>query len=266
METEIGNTTKTRGGARQTEVKVGFRLTQREVALLEFVLDQKFASIDALYPRFYAVGESDSTRYAAERLQLLRRHGFLEATRVYTSPKLFYLASPLARDVLQAQRPDRRLLDPISSIDFRTFEHDWRVTLCRVAREKSGHARDWVSERRLKAEWARYSGVLAREYCPDGIYTNRRGEQVAFELELAPKTRERMSRKVTKFLDAMRHGSASGPFQRALFVACSPQVQKQIEGLVAPYPDQFRVMASAELVDGTTRHQQQTEESVKPIG
>jgi hypothetical protein len=74
-------------------VQLGFRLTGRELDLLEFVLDQKFAGIDAMYQRFYAVENSKSQRYAAERVQLLRRHGFLRAENVYTEPKLFYLTT-----------------------------------------------------------------------------------------------------------------------------------------------------------------------------
>lgn len=225
---------------------LGFRLTSREFELLEFVLDQKFAGLDALYPKFFQGAESRSERYAAERVQLLRRHGFLRAERVYTRPELFYAVTPLAHDVLQAQRPGRRLIDPIQAIDHRTFEHDWRVTQCRAYRERDGHARDWVSERRLKSDWALIRGKLSREYCPDGIYTNRRGERVAFELELAPKTKARHNRKISRFLDAMRDGE--GPFQRTLFVACDESVKRTLEALTRPYPEQFRVMSFSEVV------------------
>ena len=225
---------------------LGFRLTSRELELLEFVLDQKFAGLDALYQRFYASEGSKSTRYAAERIQLLRRHGFLRAENVYTQPKLFYLATPLAKDVLQSQRTGRRQLDPIESIDPRMFEHDWRVTLCRAYREGAGLAREWVSERKLKAEWARLSGKLSREYCPDAIYTNRRGEKVAFELELAPKTRERHAKKISRFLNVMQN--SAGAFRRTLFVACDPGVQATLESLVRPYPDEFKVLNFDQVV------------------
>ena len=254
--------TETMAGAKRSvetlkgseRVLLGFRLTSRELDLLEFVLDQKFAGIDALYQRFFTSDSSKSTRYAAERIQLLRRHGFLRAENVYTQPKLFYVASPLAKDVLQSLRPGRRQLDPIESIDARTFEHDSRVTLCRAHREGADIAREWVSERRLKAEWAGALGKLAREYCPDGVYTNRRGEKVAFELELSPKTRERHAKKISRFLDVMR--DSGGAFQRTLFVACDPGVKATLEGLTKPYPEQFKVLSFEQVVsparDGTT--------------
>lgn len=239
---------KTEAGDR---VQLGFRLTSRELDLLEFVLDQKFAGIDALYQRFYAVDGSKSQRYAAERVQLLRRHGFLRAQSVYTEPKLFYVATPLAKDVLQSQRPGKRQLDAVESIDPRTFEHDSRVTLCRAHREGSGQAQEWVSERRLKAEWATLSGKLSREYCPDGVYTNRRGEKVAFELELSPKTRERHAKKISRFLNVMKDGA--GLFRRTLFVACDPRVKATLESLTQPYPDEFKVLSFDQVVKpGTT--------------
>lgn len=232
------------GTARQREA--GFRLTAREIELLEFVLEQKFSGIEALYLKFFKTEGSQSTRYAAERVQLLRRHGFLRAERAYTRPELFYLITPLAHSVLQSQRPGRRLFEPVDGIDHRTFEHDWRVTLCRAYRERSGVATAWISERRIKAEWAIHAGHLTREYCPDGIYTNRRGERVAFELELAPKTRERYARKISRFLDVMR--DSSGPFRRTLFVACDPWVRTTIQALTTPYPDEFKVLGYEEVV------------------
>ncbi len=138
---------------RPTERLLPLRLTPREIDLLEFVLDQKFASLDALYVRFYQGVSSKSSRYAYHRLQLLKKHGFLRAKRVYTEPGSVYLASPLAHSTVQSLRPDRTISWPTEEIDLRTFEHDRRVTLCRVAREKNREVKDWLSERRLKQEW-----------------------------------------------------------------------------------------------------------------
>jgi hypothetical protein len=40
-------------------------------------------------------------------------------------------------------------------------------------------------------QWVR----LSREYLPDAVFTNRASDSVAFELELAPKTREWYAKK-----------------------------------------------------------------------
>jgi len=68
----------------------------------------------------------------------------------------------------------------------------------------------------------------------DGInLTIRRGERVAFELELAPKTRDRLARKISRFLDVMRDGA--GPFQRTLFVAYEVATARTLEAMTRPY-------------------------------
>lgn len=225
---------------------LGFRVTPREIELLEFVLDQKFASREALYLRFYQGKDSKSPRYAVERLQLLSKYGFLRPQRVYTEATTYYLALPLTQHTIQSLRPDRTISEPSEIIDLRTFEHDKRVTMCRVYREKKGEIRDWISERRLKQEWTAANGYrLSREYMPDAVFTNRTGGRVAFELELAPKTRERYAKKVSRFLEVMRSGG--GPFTRTLFVACSENVYQMLLSVTRPY-DEFRVLRFEEVV------------------
>lgn len=227
------------------------RLTPREIELLEFLLDQKFGSLEALYLRFYFSEGSTSSRYAYHRLSLLQKNGFLIPVRVFTESKYYYLASDLAHAVVQGQRPERKVSPPVSSIDLRTFEHDKRVMLARVHREKKGEVRDWLSERRLKQEWTTESGYrLAKEYMPDAIYTAKAGHRVAFELELAAKTRERLTRKVSRFLEVMK--SPNGAFSRTLFVACSEPVYQMLASVTRPYPDLFKVMRYEELVPSKT--------------
>lgn len=231
---------------------LGFRLTPREVELLEFVLDQKFASRDALYFRFYQGTDSKSSRYAVERLQLLSKHGFLRAQRVYTELSTYYLALPLTRDLLSQLKPERAFSEVTQTIDLRTFEHDKRVTLCRVVREKKGEVTHWLSERRLKQEWTAANGYrLAREYMPDAIFTNRAGGRVAFELELASKTRERLAKKVSRFLEVMK--SPDGAFSRTLFVACTEPVYQLLLSVTRPYPELFKVQRYEEIVPPTSK-------------
>ncbi len=239
-----GSSVEKRG--RPTDRLMPLRLTPREIELLEFILDQKFASLDALYVRFYHAESSKSSRYAYHRLQLLSKHGFLRAKRVYTEPGSVYLATPLAHSTVQSLRADRTVSWPSEEIDLRTFEHDKRVTLCRVQREKNRELKDWLSERRLKQEWSTANGYrLAREYMPDAIFTNRAGGRVAFELELAPKTRERYAKKVSRFMEVMK--SPDGAFTRTLFIACSEPVYQMLLSVTRPYQE-FKVSRYEEIV------------------
>jgi uncharacterized membrane protein YdbT with pleckstrin-like domain len=103
-----------------------------------------------------------------------------------------------------------------------------------------------LSERRLKQEWTAASGYrLSREYMPDAIFTNRAGGRVAFELELAPKTRERYAKKVSRFMEVMK--SPDGAFKRTLFVACSETVYQMLLSVTRPYQE-FKVSHYEEIV------------------
>jgi len=227
------------------------RLTPRELELLEFVLDQKFANLEMLYLRFFEGKDSRSSRYALHRITLLKRHAFLCATRVHTETGSFYLATPLTHATVSQLKPERSISWPTEQIDPRTFEHDKRVTLCRAHREKRGEVTQWLSERRLKQEWSLANGYrLSREYMPDAIFTASAGHRVAFELELAPKTRERYAKKVSRFLEVMK--SPDGAFSRALYVACSEPVYQMLLSVTRPYPEFFKVMRYEEIVPPKT--------------
>ncbi|MFH1262731.1 MAG: hypothetical protein V1495_04735, partial [Pseudomonadota bacterium] len=123
------------------------RLTQREIEALRFTLEMKFASVEVLYRKFFKFENSTSSRYAYERVNLLRKHGYLIPIRIHTEWTVYYVGSRLACDVIQSEKPDASIPRPLPGIDIRTFEHDRKVLLCRVAREAIGNAQNWTSER-----------------------------------------------------------------------------------------------------------------------
>ncbi len=225
------------------------RLTQREIEALRFVLEMKFASVDVLYRKFFKFEHSSSSRYAYERVNLLRRHGYLIPIRIHTEGTVYFVATRLACDVIQSENPDASILRPLPGIDIRTFEHDRKVLLCRVARETSGNAKDWASERVLRQNWEVSAGSLPRELISDAIFTNRRGERVAFELELSPKETARYLRKVEQF--AIVTAREGGLFRRVLFVTCSPGVQRRLKEVCTPYGDSFFVVPFEEITGGS---------------
>ncbi len=226
----------------------GFRLTDRELEVLVFVLEMKFASVEALYRRFFQSKDSSSNRYAYERLNLLRKYGYLTPIRIHTEAGTYYVATRLARETLQGSFVNRCFVKPLLGIDVRCFEHDKRVLTCRVEREITGNAQDWTSERVLKHDWTKATDNLAREFMPDAIFTNRRGERISFELELSPKTTGRYLRKVQQFAHIVSDPNAL--FRRVLFVTCSRWVQHTLTGLCRPYGETFFVVPYEEIIGG----------------
>jgi hypothetical protein len=226
-----------------------FRMTERELELLGFVLEMKFASVPMLFERFYSFEDSSSDRYAYERINLLRKHGYLRACRVYTEAKTYYLATKLAYNLLSSRNPSRTLVKPIDSIDIRYFEHDKHLAFCRIAHEKAGRARDWVSERRLKHDWGSKYNSLARSFMPDAIYTNKQGDRVAFELEISPKGKMRHLKKILQFAHVIQN--PQGIFRRVLFVAFSPAVHATLTELTRGYgKENMWVMTYQQLTGG----------------
>src|ERR1035437_5652472 len=74
----------------------GFRLTERDYDIFGFLLDQKFASLEALYFRFFDARPAatdplpENLYVARQRLGILKRAGLVSTERVYSDPKSLF--------------------------------------------------------------------------------------------------------------------------------------------------------------------------------
>jgi hypothetical protein len=214
----------------------GLRLTDRDIDLLEFINDMRFVNLTAVHLRFFSqtrdAVKSKSSWWARERLSLLQRNQLINPCRVYTEGQSYYLVTALGVSILNSKRPIRVHAQAIERIDIRSFEHDKMILMSRIALELGGRADNWESERYLKAH-SSFEGSkrsLSREFQPDAIYTNRHGEQVAFELELSFKSKERYRRKIQTF--SRLEYERNPVFRRCLMVAASKPMQRLLKELV----------------------------------
>ena len=224
-----------------------FKITEREEKILRFVLEMKFSSVDQMYEKFFEMEGSTSSRYAYERLQKLVKAGLLSTQKIHTEDKTYYLITQKGYKLIAQKLSEDSLVRPIKRIDSRYFDHDLYVLKCRIFREKTGHASHWISERTLKHQWAVLSGGLSKIYMPDAIYTNKKGEKVAFEFELSTKAKNRYVDKVQKFAHLMK--KAGSPFQRALFVAYKKSVFEFLTEATSPYGNVFLVVKYSDFVE-----------------
>ena len=94
---------------------VSLRLTERDYEILHFLFDQKFASLEALYYRFFdcrkSLHELPPREFfvARQRLGLLKRGGLILTQRVYSEAKSVYLLSRLGLKALQGKLTRGRL-------------------------------------------------------------------------------------------------------------------------------------------------------------
>lgn len=93
------------GRGAQAGSRANFRLTDRDVEILGFLLDQKFASLEQLYFRFFdarkAVSEPlpPNLHVTRQRLQVLKRAGLVTSQRVFSEPRSLYLLSPFGYQI-----------------------------------------------------------------------------------------------------------------------------------------------------------------------
>lgn len=199
----------------KSDKSLKIRLTDRDFEIFGFLLDQKFASLEQIYFRFFdarkAVTDPMPTglHVTRQRLNLLRQAGFISTQRVYSEPRSLYLLTSLGYQVFRSKRPEAAFLSsPPKAIDFRNYEHDTKVNDCRIAIERTGKIIRWLPEKRLRSQGfeSEFSwDELPKELVPDGIFITSKGERVAFEIEATPRKKIRYEEKRDGFLSVM-HG------------------------------------------------------------
>lgn len=222
----------------ETAVKKGtphLRLTKRDEAILVFLLDQKFATIKAIYLKFFDQRKSSSEPVPSgfytvrQRLLLLQKHGFVKSQKVYTENRSVYLLGGTGYKILQAR--GLTYGPRTQTVDFRQYEHDLKVTYCRIALERQGKAVRWFSERRLRMKGFEIKGravkLSKRSIIPDGIFLSPKGELIAFELECSERMLSRFERKISDYRTLMYEGVV----HKVLWVAGTDKLAKDLAGL-----------------------------------
>lgn len=230
----------------QTEGKPGpphLRLTKRDEDIMVFLLDQKFATIEAVYFRFFDKRTNPELPLppgfytTRQRLLLLQKHGFVKTARVYTESKSLFLLGSRGYKILQAR--GLTYGPQIQTVDFRQYEHDLKVTYCRIALENQGKAVRWYSERRIRMKGFPIDGKFVRvkkdTIIPDGIFLTPKGDRVAFEIECAERMVSRFERKVSDYRRLMYDGIIS----KVLWVAATEKLAKDLSSVILGRPGFF---------------------------
>jgi hypothetical protein len=213
----------------------GIQLTERDLDILAFLLQMKFATVKELQHKFFRKLKdgkvSNSEWYARERMRLLWKHGLVETVRFRYTDYKYFIATDLAFEILSgnAERMDK-VAKPIRQIDIRTFEHDAMLMKLRLHLEDTESVKNWKSERVIKRDLF-FQGKLARDYVPDAVYENEAGETVAYELERTMKSRKDYREKIGKYVRIVRKQMIAGPlkFDKARFVCATPRIAEALK-------------------------------------
>lgn len=250
-------------GVSGLDPNVKLRLTDRDYQLMAFLYDQKFASLLVIYYRFFDQRKSGADPLpknlwvTRQRLAILRQAGLISSQRIFTDARAVYLLTGLGFQVLRDQRGMELPISPAIEVEFRTFEHDKRVTMCRVVLEKQGKCLAWYPDRHLRATRG-YPGAVRAfkevplQVIPDGIFISSKNERVALEIEHTPKDRKRYQEKLDVyrrlFMGIHSQDLDHRPVvERVHFVASSDRIGKDLNEFFYD-PNRFRVHTYEELV------------------
>lgn len=203
----------------------GFRITSRDLDILEFVLEMKFATIQDIHAKFFRFTrsgqESSSLRWARERIANLINTKMIEPLKEVCH-KTLYVLTQRGYLYLRNSRTQKNFCRPLLDVDSRTYDHDQRVIQLRIALESSGVAKEWISERQL-TEIEEVRKYLPTEFRPDAIYINSQGQKVAFELEIARKSKERYQQKVKRYIQVMTESQGANRIFESVHYVCEKQ-------------------------------------------
>ena len=172
-------------------------LQRRDLKILKFCLEQKFATLLQIGKMFYQESKNIYHRPAKRVCQLVNE-GLLRAEHLGVCKKTLYLTTREGVRLLKEKQMDSGL-GALKSIDIRTLEHDEMVTDVRIILDLLMGWADWKSERVLKQE----SG---KRKVPDGTCQGR-DQSYMIEVE---RTLKRKSYYEDVLFEACRRDDFSG--------------------------------------------------------
>jgi hypothetical protein len=158
----------------------GVQLTKRDIEIIHFINEFGFCEMPQIEKRF-AIKKPLSYR-------LLRR---LIRAELVNHRRIFHLNYGIY--YLTANGAKCTDLPPIGTFSMGRYEHQCRVTDVYIRLRQQYPDTDWISERRLKHE-KYYAGVGKSGHLSDGVLVFPDEKQVAIEVELSLKGKERIKR------------------------------------------------------------------------
>lgn len=224
------------------------QITQRDFEIINFVLNMKFASVQDVHQKFFKVKRDGSIStnewYVRERLRHLVAMGYLRPVRYRFEHKSYYIGTKHGYELIYYMQSVMTPSKHIEQIDVRTFDHDIQVMKSRLALEDSEKVQNWQSDRQLKCQYTEYFQFKgSRDSAPDGVYTSLAGKIIAFEYEIAQKSKQRYRDKVRRYVECIRRREPTdGPKYDHVRIICEkPSVYKILKDATAIYRDFFTI-------------------------
>jgi len=218
-------------------------LTDRDLKILQFCSEMKFASLEALFEKFFALridgDPASSVSWTRKRLSQLEKASFLKGVYSFSERQRYYTGTMKAYFALKQVCTSQYLVRPTVGFDQRTFFHDKTVLLMRINFEKSHQCQNWISERQIRGA-KELNDWFGAGYVPDGIVHSSNGVRSAFELEIAVKSKKRYSDKIKRYIKLLRNSNRS-LIDLVHFVCARDSVLEILKTETRLYPDLFLI-------------------------
>lgn len=226
-------------------------LTERDLEIISFIHEMKFASLDDLHFKFFKLlkdgTESKSQWWARERLSALVKAHYISRIYSFSERKSFYLGSEKGYWTLLNHCPSKLPVKPLEKIDFNTFSHDKLVLKIRLELEKTGQASHWLSDRKL-FQYPELCTNLGEGNQPDAIYTSPNMAKVAFELEISRKSKKRYHDKIRTYAYLLREKRGTQPFNKVHFIVANETVRDLLAEETKIYPQIFKIQLLTDFI------------------
>ena len=223
-------------------------LTERDLKIIEFILEMKFSSKEDVFQKFFKLTrsnhESKSLAWARKRLSQLEKAKFLKSEYNFGCSTRYFAVTFKGYYVLKNFQPEKNWIKPIGGMDIRTFDHDEKIIKIRLQLESTKKITSWLSDRKLRC-FPELAGGLTGGYVPDGIYTMPDGTNIAFELEIALKGKDKYREKIRKYICLLKSSGSEKPFSKVHFVYAKDIVGKHLMRETKLYPELFTIESLA---------------------
>lgn len=227
-------------------------LTNRDLEIISYVCDMKFAGIEDLHFKFFKTlkdgNTSNSLWWAKERLAALEKYGMIERKHSFDERVSYYLGTLKGFKALQQRCPETLPARPVDKINHNTFNHDKMVIEVRNKLEVMGEVKTWYSDRKLFM-FSELNTFADRWNQPDGIFITPRGEKVAFEVEITRKVNKHYQDKIKSYVNICRTSDNPQAIRKVLYVTGNASTHTVIKAETKIYPQYFTVMSIAEFRD-----------------
>lgn len=228
-------------------------LTRRDLEVLEFILEMKFASVDEVFEKFFSKLSGDgevaaSSEWARKRLRQLMDAGYLRTEIGIGMRERVFIPSFKTYHALTNLNSGSMIPKPTRGLDFRTFVHDRELLLLRLKYERELGDVAWISDRRLKQGLAEVYGIHSIDV-PDAIVRLPDFGLVVVELEIAMKSRKRYREKIARYVRLIRDQRAKPVGVRKVIFHClKPAVVNALQQESKLYSGMIEVIQSASLI------------------